>query len=175
MKKLISLIAGLFFAVNVHAGSNDLTNIAIDYIKENYNKIDTVKLGYDKYSKQYGVEVLDLDGKNYLLNYIQLCHGETKKVNFGNKEECEEVGFGMIVYDREKNISKIYKNAYNDYEGYDYIFGHGDTYLEINVEDLNKPLEPISNNTLTDEERNEIYNNYANSLNEVLYYIIKGN
>ena len=38
MKKLISLIAGLFFAVNVHATSNDLTKIAIDYVKENYKK-----------------------------------------------------------------------------------------------------------------------------------------
>jgi|SRR3989344_2026118 len=173
MKKLISLIVGLFFAVNVNAGSNDLTKIAIDYVKKNYNKINTVELDYGKHSKQYGVEVINLKGKNYRLDYIQLCHGEIMKVNFLDNEECEEVGFGMIVYDREKNFSKVYKNVYNDDGGYDYIFGHGDGYLEIDVEDLDNPLEPIPNKALTDEEKKEIYNSYVDNLEEVLGYLLK--
>jgi len=173
MKRLISLIAGLLFAVNVNAGLKELTETAIDYVKKNHNKINTVELGYGKYSKQYGVEVLDLGGKNYRLDYIQLCRGEFKNVNFSNKEECEEVGFGMIVYDREKELSKMYKNVYNNNEGYDYIFGHGDTYLEIDIEDLNKPFEPIPNKALTDEEKNEIYDSYKNNLEFILGYLLK--
>src|SRR3989344_8852773 len=114
MKKLISLIAGLLFAVNVNAGSKELTKTAIDYVKKNHNKINTVELGYGKYSKQYSVEVLDLDVKNFRLDYIQLCNGEFKNVNFANKEECEEVRFGMVVYDGEKERSKVYKNVHND-------------------------------------------------------------
>ena len=172
MKRLISLIAGLLFAVNVNAGLKELTETAIDYIKKNHNKINTVELGHGKYSKQYGVEVTDLKGKNYRLDYIQLCYGGFKNVNF-SKEECEEVGFGMIVYDREKELSKMYKNVYNDNEGYDYIFGHGDTYLEIDIEDLDKPFEPIPNKALTDEEKNEIYKSYVNNLEFILGYLLK--
>jgi len=79
----------------------------------------------------------------------------------------------MIVYDREKELSKMYKNVYNDNEGYDYIFGHGDTYLEIDIEELDKPFEPISNKALTDEEKNEIYDSYKNNLEFILEYLLK--